>query len=1131
MPRRTLAFLHLLSLSGTVGRIEDKEEPIKKRLKTHNIETPAVAKYYEKHNKLVKIDAKGAAEEVFAAAVKQLDDVMTKLPQPRKVLNMAPLKKAKLPILFIVGGPGSGKGTQCERIVAKYGFSHLSSGDLLREEVKSGSPRGAQLSKIMEAGELVPQEIVLDLLKEAMLKEVAKGSKGFLIDGYPREVKQGELFEKEIQQAKSVIFFDVSDDILVERLLNRAKTRQSQVSHYEKQKKLARIKAHGTIDEIFAELVQHIDSIVKKKARATTYARAMIDLAPLKRANVPIFFIIGGPGSGKGTQCEKIAEKYSLSHLSSGDLLREEVKSRSPRGGFISKFMEAGDIVPFEIVLDLIKEVMLKKVARGSKGFLIDGYPMDVEEGEQFEKEVQEVKSVIFFDASDEVLTERLLQHAKTSGRADDNKDTIEKRLKTFSITKTPIIEHYEKKKKLVRIKADGNVEEIFAEVVKHLDGCIGNKSSNRTAKFIPLFPSLFIFRLRKTVRYRGTSVDQTKGIDLTPLKKAAVPIFFIVGRPGSGKGTQCEKIVEKYGLSHLSSGHLLRDDAKSGSPRGAIVAKIMKAGELVQTDIVLDLLKEAMLKEVAKGSKGFVIDGYPLEVRQGERFENEIQQPQSVIFFDASDDILLKRLLKRAKTSGRVDDNLETIRVRLQNSTTATALVVDYYKKKNKLVRIQAEGTVDEIFAAVEKHLDSQMKKKPEGLTVERKAIDLAPLKNAGVPIFFIVGGPGSGKGTQCEKIVAKYGLSHLSSGDLLREEVKSGSPRGAQLTKIMEAGELVPLEVVLDLIKEAMLKEVAKGSKGFLIDGYPREVKQGEEFEKEIQEAKSVIFFDAPDEILVERLMHRAKTSGRADDNMETIKKRLKTFTTATAPVVDHYEKKNKLVRIKAQGTVEEIFAEVVKHLDTQMEKKAIERKVIDLEPLKKANVPIFFIVGGPGSGKGTQCEKIVAKYSLSHLSSGDLLRDEVKSGSPRGAQLTKIMEAGELVPLEFVLDLIKEAIINAVVKGTKGFLIDGYPREVKQGEQFEKEIQEAKSVIFLDASDEILIERLLKRAKTSGRVDDNLETIKKRLNTFHAATAPVVEYYEKKKKLIKIMAKGTVEEIFAKVVEHLDVLMATK
>ncbi|KAK6011455.1 adenylate kinase, partial [Ostertagia ostertagi] len=341
------------------------------------------------------------------------------------------------------------------------------------------------------------------------------------------------------------------------------------------------------------------------------------------------------------------------------------------------------------------------------------------------------------------------------------------------------------------------------------------------------------------------------------------------------------------------------------------------------------------------------------------------------------------------------------------------------------------------------------------------------------------------------------------------------------------MEAGELVPLvRNCLGSDQRGNVKEVAKGSKGFLIDGYPREVKQGEQFENEIQEAKSVIYFDVPEDILVKRLLHRAKTSGRADDNMDTIKKRLKTFTTATAPVVDYYEKKKKLIRIDAQGTIDEIFAVVQQHLDKLIpsEKVTVERKHIDLTPLKKAKVPIFFIV--VLFGKGTQCEKIVAKYKLSHLSSGDLLRDEVKSGSPRGAQLTKIMEAGELVPLEIVLDLIKEAMLKEVAKGSKGFLIDGYPREVKQGEQFENEVGTLKKLRlsrrfqFLlhfrskkrnllsisNVPEDILVKRLLHRAKTSGRADDNMDTIKKRLKTFTTATAPVVDYYEKKKKLIK-------------------------
>jgi len=200
----------------------------------------------------------------------------------------------------------------------------------------------------------------------------------------------------------------------------------------------------------------------------------------------------------------------------------------------------------------------------------------------------------------------------------------------------------------------------------------------------------------------------------------------------------------------------------------------------------------------------------------------------------------------------------------------------------------------------------------------IERKQIDLSPLKKAKAPIIFIVGGPGSGKGTQCARMVEKYGLSHLSSGDLLRAELESGSPRAGQLKKIMEAGELVPLEVVLDLIKEAMLKEVAKGSKGFLIDGYPREVKQGQQFESEILECTTVIFFDVSEETMTKRLLGRGATSGRVDDNVETIKKRLETFRKQTQPVVDYYKQKGKLVHIKAEGSVDDIFKEAEKAMD---------------------------------------------------------------------------------------------------------------------------------------------------------------------------------------------------------------------
>ena len=105
------------------------------------------------------------------------------------------LKNAK--VIFVVGGPGSGKGTQCERIVKKYGYTHLSSGDLLREEVKSGSERGKYLNDLMQKGLLVSNQIVLDMIKDRIVKNLSK-SKGFLIDGYPRQVDQGIEFERQV---------------------------------------------------------------------------------------------------------------------------------------------------------------------------------------------------------------------------------------------------------------------------------------------------------------------------------------------------------------------------------------------------------------------------------------------------------------------------------------------------------------------------------------------------------------------------------------------------------------------------------------------------------------------------------------------------------------------------------------------------------------------------------------------------------------------------------------------------------------------------------------------------------------------------------------------------------------------
>merc|ERR1711965_1109665 len=179
---------------------------------------------------------------------------------------------------------------------------------------------------------------------------------------------------------------------------------------------------------------------------------------------------------------------------------------------------------------------------------------------------------------------------------------------------------------------------------------------------------------------------------------------------------------------------------------------------------------------------------------------------------------------------------------------------------------------------------------------------------------IIFVLGGPGSGKGTQCAKIVEKYGLCHLSTGDLLREEVQKKSERADMLNEIMKKGELVPQDVILELLRDAMTSR--PDCKGFLIDGFPRDIPQGKKFEDKVGKCKMILYFECSNDCMTSRLLGRAQSSGRADDNIDTIKLRLKTFEDQTIPVVKEYE--DRVKQINAERDVDVIFSEVCSSLD---------------------------------------------------------------------------------------------------------------------------------------------------------------------------------------------------------------------
>ncbi len=185
-------------------------------------------------------------------------------------------------------------------------------------------------------------------------------------------------------------------------------------------------------------------------------------------------------------------------------------------------------------------------------------------------------------------------------------------------------------------------------------------------------------------------------------------------------------------------------------------------------------------------------------------------------------------------------------------------------------------------------------------------------------------------------------------------------------------------------------------------------------------------------------------------------------------------------------------------------------------------------LILFGPPGSGKGTQAEKLIDKYNLKHISTGNLLRSEVSAQTQLGIEAKKFMDAGELVPDEVVIGMISNAL-DEHSNSVKGFIFDGFPRTVAQAEALDKLLTEKSlsisKVLSLHVSEDELVDRLLKRAKDSGRADDNEETIRNRMKVYREKTSVVADYYADQVKLADIVGEGSIEDISASICKQID------
>lgn len=185
-------------------------------------------------------------------------------------------------------------------------------------------------------------------------------------------------------------------------------------------------------------------------------------------------------------------------------------------------------------------------------------------------------------------------------------------------------------------------------------------------------------------------------------------------------------------------------------------------------------------------------------------------------------------------------------------------------------------------------------------------------------------------------------------------------------------------------------------------------------------------------------------------------------------------------------------------------------------------------LILFGPPGSGKGTQSEKLIARYNFKHLSTGDLLRSEIVKKTALGLEAKSIMDKGELVPDQVVIGMISSAVDEN--PDVVGFLFDGFPRTAAQAQALDVLLQQKSLsinvMLALDVSEKELIKRLVKRGETSGRADDNNElVIRNRIAEYHKKTSPVAEHYKKTGKVVLIKGEGSVDDIFKELTSEID------
>jgi adenylate kinase len=382
------------------------------------------------------------------------------------------------------------------------------------------------------------------------------------------------------------------------------------------------------------------------------------------------------------------------------------------------------------------------------------------------------------------------------------------------------------------------------------------------------------------------------------------------------------------------------------------------------------------------------------------------------------------------------------------------------------------------------------------------------------------LFGPPGAGKGTQSSKLLEEYDLTYISTGDMLRSEIAEGSAYGREAKAIIDKGGLVSDELIVKIIEKKIKTDT--NAKGILFDGFPRTTVQAYILEGLLLKLGStldcMISLDVPEDTLVERLLLRAETSGRADDTMDVIKFRLQEYHNKTKIVADFYAKKSKYHKINGVGDIDEIFKNIVNVIEENRKKEFTN----------------IVLLGKPGSGKGTQGRMLAENKDLVYISTGKLLRREIKNNTEIGKIVKPYMVKGEIVPDEIPIKLIEREIDHN--KDANGFIFKGFPRTIVQAYILDGLLKRVgmgvSGVIDMKVSTLEAVKRLSERANTVRRrpYDESTKMIVTRLEQYNTKTVPVLDYYKKQGNYNSVKADKSIDEVCQLLAEEVEVICRT-